>query len=150
MVFFLDRVTGKAIYPIEERPVPKSLVPTEISSPTQPFPVVTPPVSRTDFTMADIAAVTPEHEAFCRALVKDNYLQMGPVFTPLPLEKTLISFPSAIGGPNWGGASFDPELGLLWRQQVWSLAQLEGSFPASDGLYPSSHGRLPVTGQLLG
>jgi quinoprotein glucose dehydrogenase len=135
MVFFLDRVTGKPIYPVEERPVPKSVVPTEISSPTQPFPTVTPPVSRTDFTMADIATVTPAHEAFCRALVKDNDLQMGPVFTPLPLEKTLISFPSAIGGPNWGGASYDPALGLLYVSSM-DLAQLEGLFPTSDGPYP--------------
>ena len=87
MVFFLDRVTGKPIYPVEERPVPKSDVPGEQMSPTQPFPKVTPPVSRTNFSIADIATVTPELEAFCRALVKDNSLETGPVFTPLPKER---------------------------------------------------------------
>jgi len=137
-VFFLDRVTGKPIYPVEERPVPPSNVPGEKASPTQPVAVVTPPVSRVDFTMADIAAaplVTPEHEAFCRALVKDNHLLMGPVFTPLPKEQVLISFPSAIGGPNWGGASYNPSLGYMYVNSQ-DLAQLEGLVPADGGSYP--------------
>lgn len=134
-VFFLDRVTGKPIYPVEERKVPASDVPGEQMSPTQPYPVVTPPVSKTDFTMADIATVTPEHEAFCQALVKNNNLQMGPVFTPLPKEKTLISFPSAIGGVNWGGASYDPKLGLMFVNSQ-NLAQLEGLYPDDGGPYP--------------
>lgn len=145
MVFFLDRVTGKPIYPVEERKVPASDVPGEQMSPTQPFPVITPPVARTNFTMADIATVTPEHEAFCRALIKDNNLQMGPVFTPLPKEKTLISFPSAIGGVNWGGASFDPKLGLLFVNSQ-SLAQLEGLYPDDGGNYPYRMGG-SVTGR---
>jgi quinoprotein glucose dehydrogenase len=88
--------------------------------------------------MADIAAapaVTPEHEAFCRALVKDNNLQMGPVFTPLPKEQVLISFPSAIGGVNWGGASFNPTLGFMFVNSQ-DLAQLEGLVPTADGPYP--------------
>jgi quinoprotein glucose dehydrogenase len=135
MVFFLNRVTGKPIYPVEERPVPKSDVPGEQMSPTQPVPKVTPPVSRTNFSIADIATVTPELEAFCRALVKDNDLQMGPVFTPLPKEKTLISFPSAIGGVNWGGASFDPKTGLMYVNSQ-NLAQLEGLYPSNGGPYP--------------
>ncbi len=134
-VFFLDRVTGKPIYPVEEKPEPKSDVPGEQMSPTQPIPLVTPPVSRTNFTMADIATVTPELESFCRALVKDNDLQMGPVFTPLPKEKTLISFPSAIGGVNWGGASLDPEHGLMYVNSQ-DLGQLEGLYPTTDGPYP--------------
>ena len=37
-VFVLDRATGKPVWPIEERPVPKSDVPGEWTSPTQPFP----------------------------------------------------------------------------------------------------------------
>jgi quinoprotein glucose dehydrogenase len=131
-VFFLDRVTGKPVFPIEERPVPKSDVPGEEMSPTQPFPVVTPPVSRVNFSMADLATVTPELEKFCRALVQDNDLQMGPVFTPLPLQKTLISFPSAIGGVNWGGASFDPKQSLMFVNSQ-NLGQLEGLYPNPAG-----------------
>src|SRR6185437_14298156 len=37
-VYALDRVTGKPIWPIREKPVPASDVPGESASPTQPFP----------------------------------------------------------------------------------------------------------------
>ena len=45
LMFTLNRVTGKPIFDIEERPVPKSDVPGEQASPTQPFPVK-PPAAR--------------------------------------------------------------------------------------------------------
>ena len=48
-VFVLDRVTGKPLIPVEERPVPKGDVPTEWYSPTQPFPVRPGPLSRVSF-----------------------------------------------------------------------------------------------------
>ena len=37
-VYTFDRVTGKPIWPIEEKPVPASDVPGEKASPTQPIP----------------------------------------------------------------------------------------------------------------
>ena len=45
-VYVFDRVTGKPIWPIEERPVPQSTVPGERSSPTQPFPTKPAPFDR--------------------------------------------------------------------------------------------------------
>ena len=39
LLFLLDRVTGKPIYGVEERPVPQSEVPLERAAKTQPFPV---------------------------------------------------------------------------------------------------------------
>ena len=92
--------------------------------------------------MADIATAatgTAEHEAFCRALIKDNNLVFGPVFTPLPLQKVLVSFPSPIGGPNWGGASVDPNLGLLFVN-TQDLAQVEGLYPVEGRAYPYAMG----------
>ena len=46
LVFILDRVTGKPIYGVEERPVTQSDVPVEKTSPTQPFPVKPAPLTR--------------------------------------------------------------------------------------------------------
>ena len=46
LLYVFDRVTGKPIWPIEERPVPQSDVPGEQSSPTQPFPTRPAPFSR--------------------------------------------------------------------------------------------------------
>jgi len=132
--FFFNRVTGEPIYPIEERPVPKSDMPGEAASPTQPFPVVTPPLSRQNFTMADIATAattTPEHEAFCRDWVTKNNMTFGPVFTPVPFRRTIISFPSMAGGLDWGGASLNPALGLMFVNSQ-NLADLESLVPTPD------------------
>jgi quinoprotein glucose dehydrogenase len=38
LLFAFNRETGEPLWPIEERPVPPSLVPGEQLSPTQPFP----------------------------------------------------------------------------------------------------------------
>ena len=75
LVFLLDRVTGKPIYGVEERPVPQSEVPSEHSSKTQPFPLKPPPLVRMTMSEADIATVTPELEAACRKLLEG--VQMG-------------------------------------------------------------------------
>ena len=50
LLFLLDRVTGKPIYGVEERPVPQSEVPLERTSKTQPFPLKPPPLSRMTMT----------------------------------------------------------------------------------------------------
>ena len=44
--FVFDRVTGKPLFDIEERPVPASEVPGEQAWPTQPLPVKPPPFAR--------------------------------------------------------------------------------------------------------
>jgi quinoprotein glucose dehydrogenase len=131
MAFFLNRVTGKAIYPIEERAVPKSDVPDEEASPTQPFPTVAIPVARQNFSIEEIATVTPELEAYCSDLVAKNHMVSGPVYTPVAYQRTLISFPGPVGGANWGGASFNPELDLLFVNTM-DLGQLESIFPAPE------------------
>ena len=46
LLFLLDRVTGKPLYGVEERPVPQSELPLERTSKTQPFPLKPPPLSR--------------------------------------------------------------------------------------------------------
>ena len=48
LLFLLDRVTGKPIYGVEERPVPQSEVPLERTSKTQPFPLKPPPLVADD------------------------------------------------------------------------------------------------------
>ena len=78
LLFLLDRVTGKPIYGVEERPVPQSEVPLERTSKTQPFPLKPPPLSRMTMTAADIATVTPELEAACKKLIEGMQLG-GPV-----------------------------------------------------------------------
>jgi quinoprotein glucose dehydrogenase len=111
MLFILDRVTGKPIYGVEERPVPKGDVPGEYYSPTQPFPVKPPPLARLRFTMDDIAKITPEHERACRELLEkhDGGHNRG-AYTPATADGALV-FPTTGGGASWTGGTFDSALG---------------------------------------
>jgi len=70
LMFFLDRETGKSVYPVEERPVPQSDTPGEQTWPTQPFPVKPPPLARQGMTPEEIFTGEPEHEKFCRDLAE--------------------------------------------------------------------------------
>ena len=65
-------VTGKPLWPIEERPVPKSDVPGEVSSPTQPFPTKPPPFARQVFKPDDVNPfMSPEEQERLRQAVRD-------------------------------------------------------------------------------
>ena len=48
--FILNRETGEPIFGVEERPVPKTDVPGEVSSPTQPFPIAPRPLAPQSLT----------------------------------------------------------------------------------------------------
>ena len=111
MLFILDRTTGKPIYGVEERPVPKGELASEDYSPTQPFPVKPPPLSRLSFTMENIAKITPEHEKACRELLAkyDGGRNRGP-FTPASAEGSLV-MPTTGGGASWTGGTFHAGLG---------------------------------------
>jgi quinoprotein glucose dehydrogenase len=120
-VFILDRVTGKPIFGVEERPTPPGDVPTEWYSPTQPFPVKPPPVTRVSITADDLVTAedtTPEHAKACRDLWdKTNFYNTGP-YTYWKYKKDgnppSLIFPGATGGPNWGGTAVDTKLNYIF------------------------------------
>lgn len=133
LMFFLNRVTGEPIHPIEERPVPASEVPTERASPTQPFPVITEPLSRNTITRADLYQDTPEHKAWCEALVDDNNMYLSPEpYTPIKLNRYTVTYPGTQGGVNWGGGAFDPSSGLF-VVNVNNMGQPMRLVPTPDG-----------------
>jgi quinoprotein glucose dehydrogenase len=114
--YVFDRVTGKPIWPIEEKPVPQSTVPGEKTSPTQPFPTKPAPFDRQGVTENDIVDFTPElHKQAMAVLEKYNY---GPLFTPPSFDKPTIQMPGIAGGASWSGAAFDPETGILYVSSV--------------------------------
>jgi glucose dehydrogenase len=114
LLFLLDRVTGKPIYGVEERPVPVSDQPGDASWPTQPFPIKPLPIARTSFTPAEIARVTPEHQKFCEDLLAhDGGVRSGGPYQPYGTKLTL-NFAGMFGGADWGGVSFDPTLGYIF------------------------------------
>ena len=63
MAFVFDRTNGKPVWPIEERPVPKSDVPGEWTSPTQPFPTKPVALVPQGVTENDLVDFTPEIKA---------------------------------------------------------------------------------------
>lgn len=111
LVFVFDRVTGKPIWPIEERPVPQSDVPGEQTSPTQPFPTRPPALLPLGVSLEDAFDLTPELKALAQAEMKKY--RLGPFYTPPSLEGTILR-PGILGGANWGGGAFDPETGRLF------------------------------------
>lgn len=98
--FVFDRVTGKPVWPIEERPVPASDVPGEKASLTQPVPTKPPAFERQGVTLDDAFDLTPELKAEAQAALQKYHI--GPIFTPPSLEGTVMR-PGTIGGANWGG-----------------------------------------------
>jgi quinoprotein glucose dehydrogenase len=111
LVFVFDRLTGRPLWPIEERPVPPSDMAGEQASPTQPFPTKPPPLTELGAAEADAFDLTPELHA--AALTELRKLRLGPIYTPPSVQGTLQR-PGIIGGANWGGAAFDPSSGRLF------------------------------------
>jgi len=116
-LFVFDRKTGKPVWPIEERPVPQSKVPGEVSSPTQPFPTKPAPFDRQGITPEDLIDFTPELRAGAKEIA--SRYQFGELFTP-PLERGasgprgVLSAPGAWGSGNWNTGAFDPETGWYY------------------------------------
>jgi quinoprotein glucose dehydrogenase len=118
-VFVFDRVTGRAVWPIEERTVPPSDVAGERAWPTQPFPTQPAPITPQGMSVDDVFDFTPELKA--AALDELKKYRLGPLYTPPSVEGTFMR-PGVIGGANWGGGAFDPETGMLYVKTSHSPA----------------------------
>ena len=148
--FVFDRVSGKPVWPIEERKVPASNVPGEQAWPTQPAPTRPPAFSAQGVTLDDAFDLTPELQAEARAAL--GKLRLGPLFTPPSLEGTAMR-PGVIGGANWGGGALDPERGILYVKSTESpsIARLKPGGPETGAAYVMAdanaafHGGIPLT-----
>jgi quinoprotein glucose dehydrogenase len=111
-LYVFDRVTGKPVWPIEERPVPKGDVPGEWYSPTQPFPTKPPAYARQAVTPDDLIDFTPDLKA--QAIKNLEQFKLGPMFNPPVVSKVggpvaALTIGTLNGGTNWPGAGYDPE-----------------------------------------
>jgi quinoprotein glucose dehydrogenase len=111
LTFVLDRDTGDSIFPVEERPVPRSDVPGEEAWPTQPFPTRPPPLNRQAMFESDVTNISPEARAY--VLEKFRNLKTGSLYTPASLQGT-VTTPGHQGGAEWGGGAFDPVTGVIY------------------------------------
>ena len=110
-LFLFDRLTGKPLFDIVERAVPRSEIPGEKLATTQRFPVKPPALVPQDFTEEMVTNISKESRDYVLNRLKQ--LHHGSIFTPQSLEGTVI-LPGLHGGFSWAGASFDPETGTLY------------------------------------
>ena len=116
-LYVFERLTGKPVWPIEERAVPTSDLPGEVSWPTQPFPTRPPAFARQTFTAEDVNPFLPADERErLRQAVRDAANEG--LFTPSSHLRHHIQFPGAWGGANWGSMAADPASGMLFVRSL--------------------------------
>jgi quinoprotein glucose dehydrogenase len=136
-LYILNRETGRPIFGVEERAMPRSDVPGELTFPTQPIPVKPPALARVAYKPDDLvtaADTTPEHAKACAELIEKigGIYNAGP-FTPWRYRaegappSTTLGFPGGLGGANWGGTAFDPNTRFIFvaTQDVGALGSME-------------------------
>lgn len=109
-LFLLDRRNGNLLAPVEERKVSQGAASGDFLSPTQPFTTDMPTFDDTILSEAHMWGLTPLDQLWCRIKFREARYD-GP-FTP-PNVKPSITYPSYLGGINWGGVSVDPKRKLL-------------------------------------
>jgi len=136
-VWVFNRVTGEPLWPINEKPVPRSDMLGEETWPTQPFPTWPPPFARQKFTVDDLR---PSLSAEERAKFRDEILSARNegLFTP-PSTRGTIEMPGNNGGANWSGAAVDPSNGALFvvSKDLPALLRLAKD-PKADKTNPAS------------
>jgi quinoprotein glucose dehydrogenase len=134
VVYLFDRVTGKPLFPIEEKPYPASDVPGEQASPTQPMPITPAPFARQRVTENDLTTRTPAaHQA---ALDAFRTVRSDGQFVPFSVDKQTVVFPGFDGGAEWGGPAVDPHTGVLYvnaNEMAWTGGLAATSAHASPG-----------------
>jgi quinoprotein glucose dehydrogenase len=111
-IFVFDRITGKSLFPIEERPFPASDVPGEVASRTQPIPLVPLPFARQRLTADMLTIRTPQAHVW--AVDQFKVFRSDGLFVPLSLDKQTVVFPGFDGGGEWGGPAVDPHSGVIY------------------------------------
>jgi quinoprotein glucose dehydrogenase len=130
-LFVFNRVTGEPLWPIEEKPVPKSNLQGEQAWPTQPMPTKPAPLMRQRYTEEDASNISEASHQLTLDRIKAS-----PNFGPFPapsLDETVM-FPGFDGGMEWGGGAADPD-GIYyvninempWLLQMVATQRADGS-----------------------
>src|SRR5437762_24767 len=127
-LYVFDRVTGKPVWPIEERPVQQSDVPGEKTAPTQPFPTRPPAYGRPFLKVPDDRIdFTPALRA--QALENLKHYRVAGMYNPPVVGdpngiRGAINTGNASGGTNWPGGGADPETHTVYA--VASMGAVSG------------------------
>jgi len=118
-LYVFDRVTGKPVWPIEERPVPKSTIPGEETWPTQPFPTRPPAFDQQGSSEADLIDYTPS------CMQRRSRLRATMLWVPcLPPRSSgamipngkrgTLEIPGGWGAGNWNNGCIRSETGIYY------------------------------------
>ena len=128
-LWVFDRVSGKPLWTVTERPVPKSDMPGEATWPTQPVPEKPAPFARQTFTAKDLSPyLEPGERERLERQIADA--RNEGLFTP-PSTHDTIEMPGNNGGANFGGAAIDPVHGYLYVVSKDLPAMLKLTLPGS-------------------
>ncbi len=112
LFFMFDRTTGEPLNGFIEKETPHPDGPDPEVWPTQPFPDAPGPLARTKMTLEEVPDLVPGMKAACQKYWDDNGIVSGELYAPRQSSKSaMLTYPGPTGGPNWGGGSFDPNLG---------------------------------------
>jgi quinoprotein glucose dehydrogenase len=139
-LYVFNRVTGEPIFHIEERAYPPSDVPGEVTSPTQPRPILPEPFARQNLSEDLLTSRTPEAHEW--AVQQFRTFRSAGQFVPFGIDKPTVIFPGFDGGAEWGGAAVDPRTGVIYinsNDVAWTGALVESKSGAGIGgsLYDS-------------
>jgi quinoprotein glucose dehydrogenase len=139
-LYVFDRVTGKPLWPIEERPVPPSDVPGEVASKTQPFPTVVPPFARQGMTVKDMydGFMKPEEKSWWKDRLSSARTGF---YTPPGLIDT-INLPSVNGGALFFSTGADPANGTVYVESK-DMPSIVKLVPAGGSLASNAGGLIP-------
>jgi quinoprotein glucose dehydrogenase len=137
LTFVLDRDTGEPIFPVHDVPVARSDVPGEEAWPTQPLPLKPLPLVRQSITEADLTNITPEAHEY--ALQEFRKYRSGSIYTPPSLQGN-ITMPGHLGGAQWHGGSFDPQLNVLYvnANEIPTINRLRPVYGQTPGGAPGT------------
>jgi len=139
-LYVFDRINGKPLWPIEERPVPPSDVPGEVASKTQPFPTVVPPFARQGMTVKDMydGFMKPEEKSWWKDRLSSARTGF---YTPPGLIDT-INLPSVNGGALFFSTGADPTNGTVYVESK-DMPSIVKLVPGGESLASNAGGLIP-------
>jgi quinoprotein glucose dehydrogenase len=148
-LYVFNRVTGKPLWPIVERPVPKSEMPEEHAWPTQPIPTVIPPFQRHVVKLKDLNPyLSPADKA--KLIPRVKAARSG-LYVPLSDKYEVLTTPGAVGGANYGNTASNPDKGLVYVmfQELPDFYQLKKVAPGLAGMPGLAlHGSINAIGEV--
>jgi glucose dehydrogenase len=133
-VYLFNRLNGEPLFPVHEHPYPKSTVPGEVTSPTQPLPDLPEPFARQRLTEDDLTNRTPEAHAWAVKTFREA--RSDGQFIPFALDKLTVILPGFDGGAEWGGPALDPATDILYvnaNEMAWLPGLAEPTLAGSPG-----------------